>query len=60
MEKTKENFFKRIWNYYSIYEKCWFLGITILAFIFAFLFPEEDIGGVNGTIIMILYLVDNI
>ena len=58
MEKTKENFFKRIWNYYSIYEKCWFLGITILAFIFAFLFPEEDIGGVNGTIIMILYLVD--
>ncbi len=54
----KENIFKRFWNYYSTYEKCWFLSITILAFVFAFLFPEEDIGGVNGKIIMVLYLVD--
>lgn len=54
----KENFIKKIWNYYSTYEKCWFLGITILAFVFAFLFPEEDIGGVNGKVIMVLYLVD--
>lgn len=56
--QKKENVFIRLWKYYSTYEKCWFLGITILAFVFAFLFPEEDIGGVNGKIIMALYLVD--
>lgn len=54
----KQNFFIRLWNYYSTYEKVWFFGITILAFAFAFLFPEEDIAGVNGKIIMALYLVD--
>ena len=61
MQKTKEkkeNVFKRIWNYYTVYEKCWFLSITVLAFVFAFLFPEEDIGGVNGKVIMALYLID--
>lgn len=56
--QKKENVFIRLWKYYSTYEKCWFLCITILAFVFAFLFPEEDIGGVNGKIIMALYLVD--
>lgn len=54
----KENIFTKLWNYYSTYEKCWFVSIIALAFTFAFLFPEEDIGGVNGKIIMTLYLVD--
>lgn len=54
----KQNFFIRLWNYYTTYEKFWFFGITILAFAFAFIFPEEDIGGVNGKIVMVLYLVD--
>lgn len=56
--QKKENPLKKLWNFYTPYEKCWFLGITILAFVFAFIFPEEDIGGVNGKIIMALYLVD--
>lgn len=56
MKKT--NLFKRLWNYYSTYEKIWFFSITILAFVFAFIFPEEDVGGINGKIIMALYLVD--
>ena len=59
MEETKkQSWLKRLWNYYSTYEKIWFFSITILAFVFAFIFPEEDIGGVNGKIIMALYLVD--
>lgn len=49
---------KKFFSYFTVYEYCWFLTITVLAFLFAFLFPEEDIGGVNGTVIMILYLVD--
>lgn len=60
MEQTikKENKLKKLWNYFSTYEKIWFISITVLAVAFAFLFPEEDVGGVNGKIIMVLYLVD--
>ena len=54
----KENIFVRLWKFYTPYEKIWFLSITVLAFVFAFLFPEEDVGGINGKVIMALYLVD--
>ena len=43
---------------FSTYEKCWFLSIMILATIFSVLFPEESANGVNGIIIMWLYLLD--
>lgn len=49
---------KDLWKYFTLYEKIWFFSILILAFIFAFLFPEEDVNGVNGTLIMGLYLLD--
>ena len=58
MEKTKENRMKKIWNSFTLYEKIWFFSITILALVFAIIFPEEDIGGVNGSIILALYLID--
>lgn len=47
-----------LWKFFTVYEKCWFFGILILAVIFAFLFPEEDVNGVNGGLIMGLYLAD--
>ena len=43
---------------FTTYEKCWFLSIMVLATIFAVLFPEESANGVNGIIIMCLYLLD--
>lgn len=49
---------KELWDYFSLYEKIWFFSILILAVIFAFLFPEEDVNGVNGKLIMGLYLAD--
>lgn len=49
---------KNLWDYFTLYEKVWFFSILILAFVFAFLFPEEDVNGVNGTLIMGLYLLD--
>lgn len=49
---------KRFFGYFTLYEKIWFSAITVLAFTFAFLFPEEDVGGVNGKLIMALYLAD--
>lgn len=49
---------KTLWQYFSLYEKIWFFSILALSVLFAFLFPEEDIGGVNGGLIMALYLLD--
>ncbi len=47
-----------LWHYFTTYEKIWFFSILILSVIFAFLFPEEDVNGVNGSLIMGLYLAD--
>lgn len=49
---------KNLWDYFTLYEKVWFFSILIIAFIFAFLFPEEDVNGINGSLIMGLYLLD--
>lgn len=49
---------KQIWDFFTTYEKTWFFSILILSVIFAFAFPEEDMNGVNGKLIMALYLMD--
>ena len=33
---------KRLWNFFTTYEKIWFFSILILAVIFTFVFPETD------------------
>lgn len=43
---------------FTTYEKCWFVSIMVLATIFSVLFPEESANGVNGIVIMLLYLLD--
>ncbi len=43
---------------FTTYEKSWFLSIMVLATIISVIFPEESANGVNGIIIMILYLLD--
>lgn len=49
---------RELWNYFTTYEKWWFFSILFLAIVFAILFPEEDINGVNGWIIATLYLLN--
>lgn len=51
---------RALWRYFSTYEKIWFFSILVLAVVFAFLFPEEDVNGVNGGLIMALYLADTV
>lgn len=51
---------KKLWGYFSAYEKIWFFSILVLACVFAVIFPEEDVNGVNGGIIMALYLADTV
>ncbi len=58
MKKSLKERVKEIWGFFTTYEKIWFFSILILSVIFAFIFPEEDVNGVNGTIIMELYLAD--
>lgn len=43
MEKAKKrNWFIRLWNYYSTYEKTWLISICSLGILFAILFPEDE------------------
>ncbi len=43
---------------FSLYEKIWFMSILVLSGIVAVIFPEEDINGFSGLLIMALYLAD--
>ena len=45
-------------KHFTNYEQIWFLSILVLAAVFSLLFPEEEANGVNGLIIMALYLLD--
>lgn len=45
---------------FSTYEKIWFISIMLLAAIFSVVFPEEEANGINGIIIMLLYLFDTL
>ena len=47
----------KLWKYYTVYEKCWLLIITILAVLAAIIFPSEDVNGNSGAIIMALSLL---
>lgn len=51
---------KKLLNYFSTYEKVWLVSILTLAIVCTILFPEEDMNGVNGWIVMALYLADTI
>ncbi|MBO7218757.1 MAG: nicotinamide mononucleotide transporter [Clostridia bacterium] len=59
MEKTNKNVFKRMWDYFTTYEKTWFLGIMGLSIVVTILFPSsvEDLA-INPWMIMSLYLLD--
>ena len=43
---------------FTTYEKSWFMTIMVLATVVSVLFPEESANGVNGIVIMLLYLLD--
>lgn len=44
-QKKQNKFVRRakaLWNYFTTYEKIWYISILVLALVFAFIFPEED------------------
>ena len=65
LAKTKkENALKRLWNYFSTYEKIWYLSIVVLTIVVAILFPTtvndemDNDGSISIALIMFLYLLD--
>ncbi|MCM1290163.1 MAG: nicotinamide riboside transporter PnuC [Corallococcus sp.] len=43
--KKPNKFVKRakdLWNYFTLYEKIWYVSILVIAIVFAFIFPEDD------------------
>ena len=46
------------YKYFTTYEKWWFILIMAAAAVVSILVPEEDCNGINGLIIMALYLAD--
>ncbi len=55
MSRVKE-FFKS----FTKYEIIWFFSVLTLASVFTVIFPEEDVNGFKGWIIMGLYLLDTL
>lgn len=47
-------------GHFSAYEQLWFLAVLVLASVFSVIFPEEETNGVNGLVIMALYLADTL
>lgn len=45
-------------KHFTLYEKCWFLFILILAAAISIIMPEEGANGISGIWIMALYLAD--
>lgn len=45
-------------KFFTAYEQIWFVSIMVLAAVFSIIFPEDSANGVNGLIIMALYLLD--
>ena len=43
---------------FTAYEQIWFVSILVLAAVFSLIFPEESANGINGLVIMALYLLD--
>lgn len=39
--EKKENKFKKIWNYFTTYEKVWLLTLSVAGIVVSILFPEE-------------------
>ncbi len=59
MEQIKENRIKKIWNYFSTYEKIWFFSIIVLTIVVAIVFPSTvDDLSINPVLIMSLYVAD--
>ena len=45
-------------HFFTDYEQIWFLSIMILAGVISILVPEEDVNGIQGVIVMAMYLAD--
>lgn len=62
---TNENIFKnppgkmkKLWQYFTSYEKIWFISFVLLTIIVSIFFPEETTNGIDGTLLTVIYLAN--
>lgn len=53
-----QNAFKRLWGYFTTYEKCWYLGIVAVAIVLCCIAPEEGTELASGLTLTILCFFD--
>ena len=49
---------KKLWQYFTTYEKIWLLVFSVVAIISSILIPEETTNGISGTFITIICLIN--
>ncbi|MBR3790730.1 MAG: hypothetical protein IKK20_02890, partial [Clostridia bacterium] len=49
---------KKLWQYFTTYEKIWLLVFSVVAIISSILIPEETTNGISGTFIIIICLIN--
>lgn len=49
---------KKLWQYFTSYEKIWFITFALLTIIVSIFFPEETTNGIDGTLLTVIYLVN--
>ena len=47
----KKGKMKKLWEYFSTYEKWWLLIFSIIAIVASIVMPEESVNGIDGTVI---------
>lgn len=56
----KKGKMKKLWTYFSTYEKWWLLIFSVIAIIASIVMPEESINGIDGTLITIFCVVSTL
>lgn len=54
----KQNAFKRLWGYFSTYEKCWYIGIVAVALVLCIIAPEDGTELASSLTLTILCFLD--
>ena len=49
---------KKLWQYFTTYEKIWFFVFVMATVLVSIFVPEETTNGISGTLLTIIYLVN--
>ena len=56
----KKGKMKKLWTYFSTYEKWWLLIFSIIAIVASIIMPEESTNGIDGTLVTVFCVVSTL